>query len=112
MIKTIGDLTVTGLRVLVRADLNVPLDGGRVTDDGRIRASLPTLVALSNRRAKVIICGRAYTVLGGGDTGAAIRTLGYPDSAFGYISTGGGAGLEFLQGKALPGLVALEQLDQ
>jgi phosphoglycerate kinase len=55
-LKTIDDLAVGGLRVLVRADLNVPLDGGRVTDDGRIRASLPTLTALMDRDAKVIVC--------------------------------------------------------
>jgi phosphoglycerate kinase len=56
MMKTIDDLTVDGLRVLLRADLNVPLDGGRVTDDGRIRASLPTLTALTTRGARVIVC--------------------------------------------------------
>jgi len=54
--KTIDDFAVAGLRVLVRADLNVPLDGGRIADDGRIRASLPTLTALRTRGAKVIVC--------------------------------------------------------
>ena len=54
--KTIDDFEVAGLRVLVRADLNVPLDGGRVADDGRIGASLPTLTALTTRGAKVIVC--------------------------------------------------------
>jgi len=54
--KTIDDFAVAGQRVLVRDDLNVPLDGGRVTDDGRIRAALPTLTALLDRDAKVIVC--------------------------------------------------------
>jgi phosphoglycerate kinase len=53
--KTIDDLEVSGKRVLVRADLNVPLDGTRITDDGRIRASIPTLKALLDRGAKVIV---------------------------------------------------------
>ncbi|HEV2346980.1 MAG TPA: phosphoglycerate kinase [Actinocrinis sp.] len=53
--KTIDDLEVSGKRVLVRADLNVPLDGTRITDDGRIRASVPTLSALLERGAKVIV---------------------------------------------------------
>ncbi|MFF7243727.1 phosphoglycerate kinase [Embleya sp. NPDC008237] len=54
--KTIDDIEVSGKRVLVRADLNVPLDGGRITDDGRIRASVPTIEALVARGAKVIVC--------------------------------------------------------
>jgi phosphoglycerate kinase len=58
--------------------------------------------------AQAMAGSEAFTFLGGGDTGAAIRSLGFPETAFGYVSTGGGASLEFIQGKTLPGLAALE----
>jgi phosphoglycerate kinase len=55
-VKSVSDLgELTGKRVLIRCDLNVPLEGQTITDDGRIRASLPTLNELRDRRAKIIV---------------------------------------------------------
>ncbi|HEY2552951.1 MAG TPA: phosphoglycerate kinase [Streptosporangiaceae bacterium] len=54
--RGIDELAVAGQAVLLRADLNVPLAGSSITDDGRIRASLPTITSLTSRGARVVVC--------------------------------------------------------
>ena len=70
-------------------------------------SEIASLASGTEEVAKAIAAAPGFSVIGGGDSAAAVRMLGFADSDFGHISTGGGASLEYLEGKTLPGLAVL-----
>ncbi len=114
--KTVRDVDVGGRRVFLRADLNVPLDDGRITDDTRVRASIPTIVYLLERGASVVLASHLGRPKGKVNDGLRLKPvadrlsqlLGRPVRLTGDAL---GAGVQLAVAKLQPGdLLMLENL--